>query len=87
MITPVDTFPDGSLTLKQPGLLRLAMEKLPPSAVVLLGFDHDEGGEKLAEEVKALAPTGREVRRGRPGVGSGKDWSEMLNFKLELGLT
>ncbi|MGO9985382.1 MAG: DUF3991 domain-containing protein, partial [Rhodomicrobium sp.] len=57
-----EALPSGELTLKQPGLLRLAMEKLPLGAVVLLGFDNDPPGEKLAEEVRALAPAGRELR-------------------------
>jgi len=73
----------GNLDLKQPGLLRLAMEKLPAGAVVLLAFDNDEPGEKLAEEVRALAPSGRELRRVVPSVG--KDWNEAL--KNRLGLT
>jgi hypothetical protein len=66
----------------EPGLLRRAMEKLPDGAVVVLAFDNDEPGEKLADEVRALAPTGRELRRVVPNAG--KDWNDML--KLRLGL-
>ena len=73
----------GELNPQQPALLRGAMEKLPPEAVVLLAFDNDEGGEKLAAEVKAIAPAGRELRRVVPDVG--KDWNELL--KNRLGLT
>ena len=75
----------GSLNPQQPALLRGAMEKLAPSGVVLLAFDLDDGGEKLAEEVRAIAPAGRDVRRVVPEVGAGKDWNEAL--KVHLGLT
>ncbi|MGA2222890.1 MAG: DUF3991 and TOPRIM domain-containing protein [Syntrophobacteraceae bacterium] len=72
----------GDLDLKQPGLLRLAMEKLPAGAVVLLAFDKDGPGEKLAEKVAAMAPDGREVRLALPDVG--KDWNDMLKYRLGL---
>ena len=74
----------GTLNPRQPVLLQGAMEKLPLGAVVLLAFDHDEGGEKLAEEVRALAPAGRELRRVLPKVGTGKDWNDMLKYRLGL---
>ena len=73
----------GSLNLQQPALLRGAMEKLASSGVVLLAFDLDEGGEKLAEEVRAIAPAGRDVRRVMPE--GGKDWNQVL--KNQLGLS
>lgn len=73
----------GELNPQQPELLRGAMEKLPKGAVVLLAFDNDEGGEKIAAEVRAIAPAGRELRRVVPDVG--KDWNDML--KSRLGLT
>ena len=62
--------------------LRGAMEKLPPGAAVLLAFDNDGPGEKLAEEIKAIAPVGRDVRRVLPDVG--KDWNEALKHRLGL---
>jgi DNA primase len=74
----------GELNPQQPALLRSAMEKLPAGAVVLLAFDHDEGGEKLADEIRAIAPAGREMRRVLPDVGTGKDWNEMLKYRLGL---
>jgi hypothetical protein len=79
-----ETLPNGELKLKQPGLLRLAMEKLPAGAVVLLAFDNDGPGEKLSDEVRALAPAGRELRRVKPGK-PGDDWNKVL--KDRLGLT
>jgi hypothetical protein len=75
----------GALNPQQPALLRGAMEKMPDGSVVILGFDLDDGGEKLVEEVRALAPAGRTVRRMVPDAGTGKDWNEML--KARLGLT
>lgn len=74
----------GTLNPEQPTLLRAAMERLAAGAVVMLAFDHDEGGEALAEQVRALAPAGREVRRVLPPVGEGKDWNEALQRRLGL---
>lgn len=73
----------GELSPQQRGLLRGAMEKLPAGAVVLLAFDNDDPGEKLVEEVKVIAPAGRELRRVLPDHG--KDWNDML--KNRMGLT
>ena len=75
----------GSLDLKQPGLLRTAMEKMPEGSVIILGFDNDAPGHALADEVEALAPAGRKVRRMLPDPATGKDWNDML--KNQLGLT
>ena len=58
------------------------MEKLPPGGIVLLAFDNDKGGENLAQEVSAFAPSGREVRRVLPDTG--KDWNEALKVRLRL---
>jgi hypothetical protein len=74
----------GALNPQQPALLRGAMEKMPEGSVIVLAFDLDEGGEKLSEEVKALAPAGRTVRRMLPEPGTGKDWNDMLRFRLGL---
>ncbi len=74
----------GALNSHQPALLRGAMEKMPEGAVILLGFDNDAGGKKLAQEVAALVPLGREVRRMVPDVG--KDWNEMLKCRMGLAL-
>ncbi len=74
----------GALNPHQPALLRGAMEKMPEGSVIILGFDLDEAGEKLAQEVAAFAPAGRKVRRMVPDVGTGKDWNEMLKNRFEL---
>ena len=72
----------GELNPQQPLLLRGAMEKLHPSAVVVLGFDDDEGGEKITQEVEAVAPAGRTLLRMKPE--GGKDWNKILTNKLRL---
>ena len=72
----------GAMNPTQPALIRAAMEKMPRGSVVFLAFDHDEGGERLADEVKAMAPAGLDVRRPLPPVG--KDWNEALKRKLGL---
>ena len=74
----------GALNPDQPALIRGAMEKMPEGSAVLLAFDDDEGGEKLADQVRELAPPSVKVRRAAPPIGSGKDWNEAL--KLERGL-
>lgn len=74
----------GSLNPQQPALLRGAMDKLPAGAVVVLAFDHDEGGETLTAEVQAVAPADRTLRRVYPPVGQGKDWNEVLKHRLGL---
>jgi hypothetical protein len=74
----------GALNLQQPALLRGAMEKMPEGSVIILGFDLDEGGERLTSEVKAFAPAGRKVRRMLPDTGTGKDWNDMLKYRLGL---
>lgn len=75
----------GALNPQQPALLRGAMEKMPDGSVIILAFDLDEAGNKLAEDVKALAPAGRVVRRMLPDAGTGKDWNDMLKVRLGLG--
>lgn len=74
----------GELNPQQPALLREAVEKMPAGAVILIAFDYDEGGEKIAEEGRAIIPPERITRRVLPDVGSGKDWNEMLKYRLKL---
>ena len=70
----------GKMNPTQPALIRAAIEKMRRGAVVVAAFDNDEGGEKLFQEVKALAPSGVEILRPLPPVG--KDWNEALKNKL-----
>jgi hypothetical protein len=71
----------GALNPQQPDLIRGAIEKLPVGAVVMLAFDNDEGGNKIAAEIKAVAPACREIRRVLPDKMSGKDWNEILKIQ------
>lgn len=66
----------GELNQKQPALLRGAIKKLRPSAEVVLAFDADDGGDKIAQEVEPLAPAGQKLVRMRPE--GGKDWNQIL---------
>lgn len=72
----------GELNPQQPVLLRGAMEKLHPSANVVLAFDDDEGGDKISQEVEAVAPAGRTLIRMKPE--GGKDWNQVLKNRLGL---
>lgn len=72
----------GKMNPTQPALIRAAIEKMGRGAVVVAAFDNDKDGEKLFEEVKALAPSGVEVRRPLPPIG--KDWNESLKAKINL---
>jgi len=45
-------------------------------------ISHHEGGEKLAEEAKALAPTGWKARRRLPYVVAGNIGMRCLNSNL-----
>jgi hypothetical protein len=71
----------GALNPQQPALIRGAIEKLPSGAVVILAFDNDEGGDKIAAEIKAVAPAGHEIRRVLPDKMSGKDWNDILKIQ------
>lgn len=75
----------GELNPQQPELLRSAMERLQPGAMVVLAFDNDAGGEKIEGEVRAVTPPGRELCRVLPDSTFGaKDWNDVL--KRHLGL-
>lgn len=46
-------------------------------AVVVLATDADPAGDKLADQVRALAPTFAQVERQRPTMG--KDWNDQVH--------
>lgn len=73
----------GAFNPQQPELLRAAMEKMPDGSVIVLAFDNDEDGQTMADEVTALAPSGRKVRRMVPECG--EDWNEALKIRRGLG--
>ncbi len=72
----------GELNPQQPLLIRGAMEKLHPSAEVVLAFDDDEGGDKITQEIEVVAPAGCKMVRMRPE--GGKDWNQVLKNRLRL---
>jgi hypothetical protein len=71
----------GTLSERQRGLIREALQASPPALTVVLAFDRDAAGDKLAEQVQALAK--RSFTRACPP--SGKDWNEYLQ-RRERGL-
>jgi hypothetical protein len=62
------------MSAHQRGLLDEMLKALPSSAEVVLAFDRDPGGDKLAAEVRAVA--GADLTRAYPPIG--KDWNECL---------
>lgn len=72
----------GELNPQQPLLIRGAIEKLHASADVVLAFDDDEGGDKITQEIEAVAPAARKMVRMRPE--GGKDWNQILKNRLGL---
>lgn len=74
----------GTLNPQQPALIRGALARIPQGSKVLLAFDLDPAGAKLAQEVRALVPSSVEVGRPHPPIKAGKDWNDAL--KAQLGL-
>ena len=64
----------GSMNPDQLELLALAMNKMV-GGEVLLAFDNDLDGEKMADQVKVIAPAGVNVLRPLP---KSKDWNQEL---------
>jgi hypothetical protein len=64
----------GSMSAHQRSLLSEALKVLPPGTDIVLAFDRDPGGEKLASEVRALS--GAELTRACSPIG--KDWNDCL---------
>lgn len=56
-------------------LIARAIRKMPDDAHVVIAFDRDAGGGKLAAEVTALVPRAF-VRELPPALGRGKDWND-----------
>ena len=69
----------------QPALIRAAIERLVPGAVVRIATDSEAEGEGLAEVIKALA---LEAGRGdlaveRAAPVDAKDWNDVLRRLTE----
>ncbi len=70
----------GSMNPDQLELLALAMNKMV-GGEVLLAFDNDLDGEKMADQVKVIAPAGVNVSRPLP---KSKDWNQELKNETYL---
>ena len=70
----------GNMQEEQLALVRSAMQKME-GGEVRLAFDNDQGGEKLADQVRKIAPPGVTVTRPLP---KSKDWNQDLKNKLGL---
>lgn len=70
----------GQISPMQAECLRAAFRNMPPGSAVVLAFDHDDGGQTLAMQVReALEPTGCSVREDfsqHPGA----DWNDVLRI-------
>lgn len=66
----------GALSSHQRDLLRGALTKATArGATVFIATDADPAGDKLANEIAALAPVGAAIERQRP---DDKDWNDQL---------
>lgn len=65
----------GTLSRHQRSLLAEVFRRLPAGAAVVLAFDADAGGNRLARDVAELAQGVRVLREVPP---HGKDWNECL---------
>ncbi len=73
----------GSMNPDQLELLALAMNKMV-GGEALLAFDNDPDGEKMADQVRAIAPTGVKISRPLP---KSKDWNQELKNETNLNRT
>lgn len=72
----------GALSDKQRALIQGAIKKMPIGSEIVLAFDRDAAGEKLAREVAAMDLQGRKLIRAVPTYG--KDWNDELRQR-QLG--
>lgn len=68
----------GRISPLQEKLLLSAVEKIPEKGRILMAFDNDEGGRKLARQLRAVIPdpAGRVVDHFP--IQAGQDWNEVL---------
>jgi hypothetical protein len=67
----------GSMSEHQRALLRDALRAMPAGSQVVLAFDRDPAGERLADEVRGLG--GAECSRLPSPIG--KDWNDCLQAR------
>lgn len=71
----------GSMSDQQRELVRSALARAAErGAEIVIGTDADAGGDRLAQELQALAPVHARVRRERPEA---KDWNDVLQIEIE----
>jgi hypothetical protein len=63
-------------------LLALAMNKMV-GGEALLAFDNDPDGEKMVDQVRAIAPAGVKISRPLP---KSKDWNQDLKDGISLNM-
>lgn len=75
----------GELSPLQSDLIKSAIEKMPNSAEIIVTADHDDGGKKLAEKIKAIfaqiSPQERILRVHMPDA-TGDDWNDVLRASM-----
>lgn len=71
----------GSVSAEQFEQLRAAFAR-NPTAEIVLAHDGDAPGDKMADQVRQLAPAGTKVTRDRPPEDM--DWNEVLKQAAEL---
>lgn len=82
----------GQVSPMQIECLRGAMQKLPAGSTVVLAFDNDDGGHKLAQQIReALASIAANVTEDFPPA-NGADWNDVLrqsvaSYDREPGLS
>jgi len=67
----------GSMSPRQLSVIKDAFAALPPKTAIVLGFDRDAAGDKLAEQVQALS----QITCERVTTQSGKDWNDWLKVR------
>jgi len=67
----------GTISGHQRGLIREVLQASPPSRTIVLAFDRDAAGDRLAEQVRSLAAG--TFSRVYPPIG--KDWNEYLHYR------
>jgi len=71
----------GQISPAQSTCLRAAADKMPANSMVTLAVDNDEGGRKLAVQIReALASTTLVIREHVPPT-SGEDWNDVLRCR------
>ncbi len=75
----------GQMNPDQPALLHSAMDGMEPGSKIIAAVDHDDGGDKLAEQIKgvfeALRRSDIAFRRHSP-ENPGSDWNDVQRASM-----